>query len=148
MEQGERVLARATGPDGLVVATTHRLRLPGPPGEAVEWSRIDNATWNGDDQVLMVTEVPGPTGRRPRHRIAIHEPGRLVDVVREQVTASVLISRRIAVDGPRSIRVTGRRTADGGIVWSAELDPGIDMDDQATRQRVDDAVALVRGEVE
>ncbi|WP_051426226.1 hypothetical protein [Jiangella gansuensis] len=142
---GERVLATAGGPDGDVVATTHRLFLR---DTEVEWSRVDTATWDGDAELLAVTEVPESTGRQRRHRVALRHPGRLVDVVREQVIASVLISRHLAVDGRRGVRVTGRRTPSGEIVWSAALDAGIDMNDPAIRERVDAAVALVRNEVE
>ncbi|TDE11510.1 hypothetical protein [Jiangella asiatica] len=145
MVPGERVLAAATGPDGEVVATTHRLMLR---DTAIEWSRVDTASWDGEAELLALTEVPEPTGRQRRHRVALDQPGRLVDVVREQVTASVLISRHVAVNGRRGVRVTGRRTASDEIVWSAALDPGIDLDDPATRVRVDAAVALVRNEVE
>lgn len=145
LERGERVLATASGPDGDVVATTHRLILR---DTSVEWTRIDSAAWDGDDQVLALTEVPERTGRQRHHRVAVEEPGRLVDVVREQVTASVLISRHVAVDGRRGVRVTGRHTPGDEIVWSAALDSGVDLADPVTKQRVDAAVALVRNEVE
>lgn len=148
LEPRERVLATATGPDGRVVATTYRLMLPSAAGAAVEWGKVETATWDGDERVLAVAEVAGPSGRHRRHSVVIDEPGRLVDVVREQVTASVIISRHIVVDGRRGVRVTGRRTPQDEIVWSAVLDPGVDMDDPATRERVQAAVALVRGEVE
>lgn len=145
LEKGERVLAAAAGPDGEVVATTHRLRLR---DTSVEWSRVETASWDGDAELLVVTEVPDSRGHRQRHRVALESPQRLVDVVREQVTQSVVISRHILVDGRRGVRVTGRRTAADEIVWTAALDSGIDLHDPGTKARVDAAVALVRNEVE
>jgi hypothetical protein len=145
LEKGERVLAAAAGPDGEVVATTHRLRLR---DTSVEWSRVETASWDGDAELLVVTEVPDARGHRTRHRVALESPQRLVDVVREQVTQSVVISRHIPVDGRRGVRVTGRRTAADEIVWTAALDSGIDLRDPDTKARVDAAVALVRNEVE
>lgn len=151
---GERVLATAATPTGTMIATTRRLMLPGAadaagePGVAVEWSEVETAAWDRDDQTLVITLVSG-TGERPRRRrVAIDEPGRLLDVVRERVTASVIISRRVAISGRQGVRVTGRRTWRDEIVWSATLDAGVDLDDPMVRQRVDDAVALVRSEVE
>src|SRR5690349_12502243 len=93
LEQGERVLARASGPVGETVATTLRLLPAGDLARGVEWSLIEKAGWDATEDVLDVVEVPDATGRRRRHRVAIDKPGRLVDVVREQVTASVVISR-------------------------------------------------------
>lgn len=145
LEAGERVLATAGGPDGDVAATTHRLLLR---GTAVEWTRVETAAWDGDAELLVVTEVPDARGRRARHRVALHSPRRLVDVVREQVTQSVVISRHVAVDGRRGVRVTGRRTPADEIVWTAALDSGLDLRDPDTKARVDAAVALVRNEVE
>ncbi|TDD70068.1 hypothetical protein E1262_10910 [Jiangella aurantiaca] len=142
---GERVLATADGPDGEVAATTHRLLLR---GTSVEWARVETAAWDGDAELLVVTELPDGNGRRRRHRVALESPRRLVDVVREQVTQSVVISRHVAVDGRRGVRVTGRRTPSDEIVWTAAVDSGIDLRDPGTKARVDAAVALVRNEVE
>ncbi|WP_157574850.1 hypothetical protein [Jiangella muralis] len=142
---GERVLASGTGPDGDVAATTHRLRLR---DTSVAWSAVETASWDGDAELLVVTEVPDARGRRLRHRVALESPRPLVDVVREQVTQSVVISRHIAVDGRRGVRVTGRRTPADDLVWTAALDSGIDLRDPETKARVDAAVALVRNEVE
>ncbi|RIQ22519.1 hypothetical protein DY240_13755 [Jiangella rhizosphaerae] len=139
------MLATAGGPDGDVVATTRRLLLR---GTSVEWVRVETAAWDGDAAVLVVTEVPDSRGRRGRHRVALESPGRLVDVVREQVTQSVVISRHVAVDGRRGVRVTGRRTPADEIVWTAAVDSGLDLRDPGTKARVDAAVALVRNEVE
>lgn len=153
LEPGERVLATASGSGGDVVATTHRLLLPssaaGDGAElSVPWTSVETASWDGDEQVLMVAEVADAAGRRTRHRVPLDQPGPLVDVVREQVTASVVISRHVAVEGRRGVRVTGRRTPHDQIVWSATLDPGIDLAEPTTKQRVDTAVATIRNEVE
>lgn len=142
---GERVLASGTGPDGDVAATTHRLLLR---DTSVAWTAVETASWDGDAQLLVVTEVPDARGRRLRHRVALEAPRRLVDVVREQVTQSVVVSRHVPVDGRRGIRVTGRRSPADEIVWTVQVDTGIDLRDPATKARVDAAVALVRNEVE
>ncbi|PZF82456.1 hypothetical protein C1I92_16650 [Jiangella anatolica] len=139
------MLATGDGPDGDVVATTSRLLLR---GGSVAWTSVETASWDGEAEVLVVTEVPDARGRRTRHRVALSSPRRLVDVVREQVTQSVVISRHITVDGRRGVRVTGRRTPSDELAWTVQVDSGIDLADPATKARVDAAVALVRNEVE
>lgn len=146
LKPGERVLATGSGPDGTASATTHGLSSP---DGVVEWHQVESATWDSDNDVLTIIEVADRPSNKRRHRVTLDKPGRLVDVVREQVTASVLVSRHVPVEhSGRGVRVTGRRGPSDEITWSAQVDSGIDMNDPATRARVDDAVALVRGEVE
>jgi hypothetical protein len=83
------------------------------------------------------------------HRLRFEQPGRLLDVIREQVTASVVISRYVPVDGERGVRVTGRRRAGQvGLRWVVAVDTGLDLADPSVRALVDTAVAGVRAEVE
>ncbi|WP_166354935.1 hypothetical protein [Phytoactinopolyspora limicola] len=144
LESGERVLASATGPDGQVAATDRRLIWP---AGSIRWFEVERASWNSDDEVLDVVPVRA-SDHAARYRVAITEPGRLVDVVREQVTGSVVISRHVPLAGTRGVRVSGRRTPDGGLVWQAVLDAGIDVDDAETRAQLDTVIAQIRGEVE
>lgn len=144
LERGERVLASASGPANQIVATDRRLILP---QASVPWDQIERASWDGDEETLYVTELT-PTGRSVQHTVAITEPGRLVDVVRELVTASVVIIRRVQIDGPQGVRVTGRRQPGGDLTWIAALDPGLDAANPEIRTKIDAAVASVRAEVE
>lgn len=139
------MLASGSGPEGELVATSRRLILP---SGSLEWEKIERATWDGDAEVLDVYEVARSADRPKRRRVAITEPGRLVDVVREQVTASVVISRHVAIRGRHGVRVTGRRRSGGGITWIAALDSGIDPDDPAIRAEIEAAIASVRSTVE
>lgn len=150
LEPGERLLAVAEGPDTVVSATTRRLAVSGGP--SWPWHAVERASWDGDAETLTV--IPTSAARatdergRSRHVVVLTAPGRLVDIVREQVNASMVIDRHIPVDGRRGVRVTGRRTADGDLAWHARLDAGLRPDDPETKRRIDDAVASVRHEVE
>ncbi len=45
----------------------------------------------------------------PSTLVPIDEPGRLLELVRERVTASVVFQRHVAIDGRRGVRVIARR---------------------------------------
>lgn len=146
----ERVLATAAGTTGTVVATDRRLLVPEPGGYyAVGWDRVDRAAWDGDGEILTVTETAPPGTRAREHRLRVEEAARLLDVVREQVKASLIISRYLLIEGDRGVRVTGRRRpGHGGLSWVVAVDNGLDLDVPDVRARVAAAVAEVRAEVE
>lgn len=151
LEQGERVLASGRAASGEpVVATDRRLYVPeAGKFRPIAWDGVEKASWSTDEDALFVTET-AVAGDRPRqHRIGLEGDGRLLDVIREQVTASVVISRHVPVDARRGVRVTGRRRSAGdGLRWVVTPDAGVDVTDAKVRSRVDAAVAAVRAEVE
>jgi hypothetical protein len=132
----EKVLAGATAADGTwLLGTRDALVLVPPategPSVRIPWERVENAEWERDDERLAVVEV-GEFGRpRPVHTFTLTDPGPLLPMVRERVTASVLLQRRVNVRGRTGLRVVARRAprGSGEIVWAYELDPGIDPED-------------------
>ncbi len=115
----------------------------GTAADRIPWERVASADWEREEERLRVLEV-GEFGRqRPVHVFSLPDPGPLLPMVRERVTASVLLSRRVPVLGRRKgLRVIARRAPHGRgeIVWSYELDPGVDPDDHLVREAA--AVAL------
>jgi hypothetical protein len=148
LENGERALASAASAAGSVVATDRRLLVPTPDGyHSIGWDRVDRAAWDGDAEVLVVAESAPLGSPRRDHRLRVEDPRRLLDVVREQVTTSVVLTRHVPIDGSLGVRVTGRRRRDG-IAWLVAVDDGLRLEDPAIRRLVDAAVASVRAEVE
>jgi hypothetical protein len=150
LEPGERVLASAAGDTGTLVATDRRLLVPQPRGHyGIGWETIDQANWDGDGELLTITQT-AQVGSRPRqHRLRVEAAGRLLDVVREQVTASVVISRYVLVEGNRGVRITGRRQPGrAGLSWVVVVDPGLSVDVPTVRDQIKAALAGVRAEVE
>ena len=144
------MLAQADSADGTIMATNHRLLLPDSTGyHAIGWEHVERATWSRDDDRLVVVETV-PLGAKPRrHRIGLGEATTFLDIVREQVQASVVVSRHIPIAGERGVRVSGRRRpGNRSLAWVVAVDTGIDLDDPAIRNAVDSAVAQVRAEVE
>ncbi|MFZ5849317.1 MAG: hypothetical protein ACOYX5_18255 [Actinomycetota bacterium] len=145
LRPGEKVLAGTRTTDGRwLLGTRDALQVVGTPGaepgpvvEPVEtripWEQIERADWDGDAQRLVVVEV-GEFGRvQPRHEFPVAEPGLLLELVRERVTASVVLQRRVAVHGKRGLLVIGRRApgGDGAVSWAYQFDAGVDPEDPA-----------------
>ncbi len=60
-------------------------------------------------------------------------------MVRERVTASVVLQRRVTVRGAQGLFVVARRAPNGdsAITWAYELDAGLDPDDPEVRRLAD-----------
>ena len=147
---GERLLAWAESADGPIVATTRNLLLSTDSGfHSIGWENVERATWSRDDDQLVVIETV-PLGEQPRrHRIGLDEATQFLDVVREQVQASVVISRHVPIAGGSGVRISGRRRpGQRALTWVVAVDTGIDLDDPHVRGQVETAVAQVRAEVE
>lgn len=149
---GERLLAWATDTEGEVVGGTRDalyLTEPDRTPVRVPWEQVEVADWDRDTSVLTVSEV-GTWGQpRRQHRVIIDEPGRLLELVRERVTASIVLQRHVAVRGRRGVRVIARRAphSHGEIAWFLEYDAGVEPDDPTVRAAVEEALTAARGEV-
>lgn len=145
---GERLLAWAESADGTVGGTRDALYLPG--GTRLPWEEVEAAGWDSEESVLKVSEVGSWGELRREHRLPIDEPGRLVELVRERVSASVVLQRHVPVDGRRGLRVIARRAPRGDrpVAWLFEYDEGLDPDDPLVRTLAEDALAAARTEVE
>ena len=162
---GEKALAWAEGPDGAAAGTRDALHLrldPSSSGETVEpppsvepvetripWEQVQAADWDQETSVLRVSEVGHWGERRPEHRLTLEEPGRLLELVRERVTASVVLQRHVQVRERRGVRVIARRAPRGDlpISWLLEYDEGVDPDDPEVRRLVERALEAARDEV-
>jgi hypothetical protein len=135
---GEKVLASATAANGTVLAGTRDAFYAVADGETrrVPWEQVEAATWDRDTDTFRLSEVGTWGEQRPVHAAVLAEPGRLVELVRERVTASVVMQRHVPVDGRRGLRVIARRAPSGAgaVQWVYEYDEGIDPDDDRVRE--------------
>ena len=148
--QGEVELARATSDAGLVVGTRDALYVPTSVGHVrVPWEHVESADWDHDGEVLRVREVGTWGERRPEYYVSIDDPGRLLELVRERVTATVLLQRHVAIKGSRGVRVIGRRAPSGrrDVTWLFEYDEGVDPDDPFVVHAAESALEAAREEV-
>lgn len=145
---GEKVLAWASTADGVVAGTRAALYLPG--GRRIPWEQVESADWDRDSETLRVSEV-GTWGQpRPRHSFALGEPTRLLQLLRERVTASVVLQRHVPIRGKRGVRVIARRAPVGEreVTWLFEYDEGIDPDDPFVAHAAQEALTAAREEID
>jgi len=146
------VLATATATDGTVLAGTRdAFYLVDGSGEShrVPWEQVEAAGWDRDTATFRLSEVGSWGEERPVHTAVLDEPGRLLELVHERVTASVVLQRHVALGGRRSLRVIARRAPSGagGVQWVYEYDEGVDPDDPLVRIAARDALELARRDV-
>jgi len=138
LARGEAVLARAATNDGSWLLGTRDALVIVEPVETIRvpWERVETADWDRDESRLRVAEV-GEFGQvRPVHVFSVPDPGLLLQMIRERVTASVVIQRRVIVSGRRGLLVIARRPPRGRseITWAYEFDAGVDPEDPAVQE--------------
>ena len=151
VERGERVLASATTAEGTVPAGTRDAFYVVTDGDTrrVPWEQVEAAGWDRDTDTFRLSEVGSWGEQRPVHTATLDEPGRLLELVHERVTASVVLQRHVSLGGRRGLRVIARRAPSGagGVQWVYEYDEGVDPDDPAVRAAARDALELARRDV-
>lgn len=146
LQRRERLLTAARLTDGTWVAATQRALLL--PGRRVEWTTITHAEWSDDGATMTVDELGTGGGDPVTSRLVLDEPGRLPEVVRERVTASIVASRHTAVRGRAGVRVVARRVPGSDeLVWQVVVDRGIDSADPGVLAASDAGVAELRREL-
>ncbi|MCX6399486.1 MAG: hypothetical protein NTX33_06110 [Propionibacteriales bacterium] len=148
---GERLLAWASVPypnaggPSSVGGTRDALYLP----ERLPWEQVASADWDQEESTLRVVEVGQFGEPNPVHVIRLDDAGRLLQLVRERVTASIAVQRHVAVQGRRSVRVLARRApgAHGELHWFVEYDEGLDPSDPRVDAVVQEALAAARSDV-
>ena len=151
LSRGDKVLAHAPTTDGCWLLGTRDALVVVDPLETVRvpWERVETADWDREQDQLRVAEV-GEFGQvRPVHTFTVTEPGQLLVLVRERVTASVLLQRRVPLVGRKGMLVVARRPPRGlgDITWSLELDAGLDPDDPDVREAAAAGLARVQDEL-
>jgi len=150
LERGERPLANAESRDGSwLLGTRSRLVLVGPRGVvALPWEQVESAEWDQDSGRLQVSEVGEFGRRRASYSFEVDQPPLLLQLVRERVTNSVVLQRRVTVRGRQGFSVIARRNPAGGeITWMHEYDGGIDPSDPEVAALAEAALRAARAEV-
>ena len=91
------------------------------------WHQIQRGGWNAERGELSWTEVAEPDEIARRQTIPLSEPGRLPELFRERVAATIAVERFVPIAGERGVIVTARRDLgrDGSISWHSSLTRGL-----------------------
>lgn len=83
-----------------------------------------------------------------RGSLELGEPGRLPELFRERVAASIVVEKFVALAGQRGVTITARRDlgADAAISWHASLSPGLTWDTEGVREAAAAAETELRAE--
>ena len=156
LPRGEKVLAHTVAKDGTwLLGTRLRLVVVGggdSPGEQravqIPWETVEDAAWEQDDARLRFTETGQYGEPRPTYSFEVEDPALLLQLVRERVTASVVLQRRVPVRGRLGLTVIARRSPVGGpVAWMHAYDAGLDPNDPEVVAVADRALEQARAEV-
>jgi hypothetical protein len=145
--QGERLLAWSSlVGGGAAAATMHDLRIVTPRGRKIvrDWVAIDHAVWEQDSSMLVIWWVD----TRTTTPLEIQDDvGRLPEVVRERVQASVVLTASVPLPGSRAPgRVALRRTRDGSLTGQSLVPPGVKADTPDVARRLTAGLAALWSE--
>jgi hypothetical protein len=140
-----RVLAWATTPDGVAIASPSALSHGDSSGwRHLGWHEIERGGWDGETGQLAWTTYGGDQGS-----VALTEPGRLPEVFRERVSASIVLEKFVPILNGRGVLISGRRDLAEGdvkVIWNSSLGRGLTWQTEGVRAATDEAIASVRTE--
>lgn len=144
-----RILAWATTPDGYAVGGPETLSHGnGADWQTVGWHQIERGGWNAELGQLTWTELaaPGESGRRGA--VELVDAGRLPELFRERVAATIAVERFVPLSGSRGVVVTARRHLgpDRALSWHGSLTGGLSWSADGVPEAVERAIAELRRE--
>ena len=145
-----RILAWARSSDGYVVGSLAVLSLGAAEAGAdgagwrhLGWHEIEHGGWNAESRSLSWTLYGGRRGR-----VELADPGRLPELFRERVAASIVVERFVPIRGERGVTVTARRDlgASAAVSWHSTLTRGLSWSGEGVAEEAARACAELQSE--
>lgn len=140
-----QILAWAHAQDGVCIGGKALLSWGGLDAWThVGWHEIEHGGWNVENHTLSWTLYGGQRGR-----VLLTEPGRLPELFRERVAASIVCKKFVPVDDTRGVTIAGRRdlgASDPVISWHSTLGRGLTWQTDGVREVSEAALAQVKVE--
>lgn len=142
-----RILAWAEAADGYAVGSAAVLSTREAAADGwrhVGWHEIEHGGWNSETRKLSWAEYGGRRGS-----VELTGAGRLPELFRERIAASIVVERFVPIAGDRGVVVNGRRDLAAVapvIAWHATLGRGLSWRTPGLRETVDEAMAELRAE--
>lgn len=150
LPRGERVLAHGQDGERWLLGTRAALVLvvPGADPVRVPWEQVQAADWNNETETLVLSEVGTYGEPRAKYTFSFENPATLLQLIRERVTASVVLQRGQLITKKSGLKVIARRAPDGGpIAWMVEYDAGIDPEDPVVMGVAERLLGTARSDV-
>lgn len=139
-----RILAWAYADRGYCVGSPTALSVGDEESwRHVGWHEIERGGWNSELRQLAWTEHDGHRGS-----VTLPEPGRLPELFRERVAATIALERFVPLVGERGVIISARRDlADGGVItWHRTLTRGLSWRTEGVEEAAAEALAALRTE--
>ena len=116
-----------------MLATRTALVIGGDPPTVLPWHCIDRASW--ESPTFSLTYRDPDSGASQVLQLELAERGDLPRAVRDRVTRSVVLSRRVELSEGAGAVVAARRDDSGAVSWTVVFDPGLDPTDPQLQQQ-------------
>ena len=114
----------------------------------IGWHEIERGGWNAELRKLSWVLHAAPGKPSPRGSLELLKPGRLPELFRERISATIAIERFVPLVGERGVTITARRDlgASGTVAWHSTLTRGLSWETDGVRAAVDQAMEELRTE--
>ena len=116
--------------------------------EHLGWHEIERGGWNAELNKLSWVRYAAP-GEAPTHGVLeLTEPGRLPELFRERISATIAVERFVPLAGERGVIIAARRDlgGSGAVVWHGTLTRGLSWQTDGVRAAVDQAMGQLKSE--
>ena len=144
-----RILAWAKTSTGYCIASPTSLSYGDETGWThVGWYEIERGSWNAELHRLSWVLHAAPGKPLPRGSLELVQPGRLPDLFRERILASIAVERFVPLVGERGVTITARRNLGGSgtVIWHSTLTQGLSWQTDGIPAAVDQAIEQVKAE--
>jgi len=109
----------------------------------VAWHQVEHGGWNAESRSLSWTLYGGRRGR-----VGLSEPGRLPELFRERVAATIVVERFVPIRGERGVTITARRDLGegAGLSWHSSLTRGLTWSTEGVAEEAARATAELQSE--
>jgi hypothetical protein len=146
-----RILAWAESRPGFCIASPAAFSHGNDTGwEHIGWHEIERGSWNAELRRLTWVRYAAPGEAPARGSLELIKPGRMPELFRERILATIAVEKFVPLSGERGVTVTARRDLGrgGAVSWHGTLTRGLTWQTEGVPAAVDQAMDQVRAEYE